>query len=104
MKKNYLLLAFLILVSSFTTFAQGHSSQTGDSELDASLRNININAHADLKLFKKDLCVNFNISEGRLDQLMIAYNLQPADLYMVLEIGKMIHKPHEEICECYHKN
>lgn len=103
MKK--VLSVFYVLFLAVSAYSQvSFSAKTGDSEFDATLSDMNVRAKADLKLFKKDLSVSFGVNEGKLDNLMVSYNMQPADLYMALQLAKETTKPVEQVAESFKSN
>jgi hypothetical protein len=98
----------LLFVSVFATTiinAQNFSvsAKTGDNELDVSLSNINTNAKADINLFKKDLSIEFNIGEPKIDK-MLEIQMSPADIFMTLQVADIVKKDPDVVCESYKKN
>lgn len=99
----------LLLVASLSlcTFIQAQnfslSAKSGDVELDASLKDINTKAKVDLPLFKKDLSIEFNIGENKIDN-MLAMQLSPADVYMSLQVADFVKKDPEVVVESYKVN
>lgn len=95
----------VFIVACMTAGAQNFSlsAKSGDTELDASLSDINVKAKADIKLFKKDLSVEFNIGESKIDK-MLEIQLSPADVYMVCEVATATKKEPDAVVECYKKN
>lgn len=102
--KKILLTASLI---SLCTFIQAQnfslSAKSGDVELDASLNDINTKAKVDMPLFKKDLSIEFNIGQNKIDN-MLAMQLSPADVYMSLQVADLIKKDPEVVVESYKVN
>lgn len=78
------------------------SAKSGDAELDISLADLNAKAKLDLSVFKKDMSVSFGITEGKLDKFLVT--MQPADVFMSLQIGKLVSKPVDEVVKSYEKN
>lgn len=77
-------------------------ANTGDKELDLTLSDMNTSAKVDLSAFKKDLSVSFNITDAKLDQLMV--KMQPAEVYYALEIAKITSKTIDEVAKSYEAN
>jgi hypothetical protein len=102
MKKVLLLIS--LCTSAFLN-AQNFSlsAKSGDVELDASLNEINVKAQVDLPLFKKDLSVEFNIGENKIDK-MLEIQMSPADIYMTFEIAGLVKKDPEIVVESFKKN
>ena len=78
-------------------------AKSGDIELDASLEDINIKAKADIKLFKTDLSLEFNIGEDKIDN-MLNIQMSPADIYMTVQVANLVNKDVEIVKEAYVKN
>jgi hypothetical protein len=105
MKKNMMvtvLLALMVMLGSAQNFSL--QAKSGDVELDASLNDINIKAKADLTLFKKDLAVEFNVGEAKVDNLIVSLNMSPADAYMTFQVADMTKKPVDEVAKTYTAN
>jgi hypothetical protein len=102
MKKLFVLLS---LGLTTTLSAQNFSlaAKSGDSELDVSLSEMNIKAKTDLTLFKKDLSVEFNYGEDKIDNMLKA-QLSPADVYMTLQVADLVKKEPETVLTSYQKN
>jgi hypothetical protein len=99
------LLFVLLCVGGQVTMAQtsaSFSAKSGDNELDASLSEMNANAKVNLSLFKKNLNLEFGISTGKVDQMLVT--MQPADVYMCCEVGHIAAKPVETVVTSYEKN
>ncbi|MBN1413111.1 MAG: hypothetical protein JW969_19885 [Spirochaetales bacterium] len=77
---------------------------TGDTQLDATLVNINAEASADLKDFKSDLSVSFNIPVIKFEYLFTEIKMTPAEVYLTLELAKITKKPVKHISDSYKKN
>jgi hypothetical protein len=99
--KKILLMLTLILCGTNLLKAQAH---TGDADFDVALNDINTNAKANLTEFKKDLGVKFNIGIASIDHLMSHYKMQPADIFMALQIGQQTGKAPEQVAQSFQKN
>lgn len=97
-----LLLALFTMLGISQNFSL--SAKSGDVELDASLNDINIKAKTDITLFKKDLAVEFNVSAGKVDKLMVDLNMSPADAYMTLQVADMTKKDVDVVSKSYSVN
>lgn len=76
---------------------------TGSVELNTDLNNINVEAKANLSIFKNDLYVEFNSKPNEVDYLF-SLNMQPAEVYLALSIAEISGKPTNEVAEVYKKN
>lgn len=102
---NKLILLTASLFFSFLVNAQNFSlsAKSGDTELDASLNDINLKAKADLPLFKKDLSLEFNIGEPKITKMLDA-QLSPADVFMTLQVADLTKKEPDFVAESFKKN
>lgn len=105
MKKLLFLIAlglFSLIANSQTNFSL--SAKSDDTELDASLTEINAKAKADLHLFKNNLSIEFNVGERKIEKMFIEFNMSPADAYMTLEIAKITQQEPESIMNLFSAN
>jgi hypothetical protein len=102
MKK--LLIAASLFFCTFTN-AQNFalSAKSGDVELDANLNEINTKAKVDLPLFKKDLSIEFNIGETKIDKMLSA-QMSPADVFMTLQVADLTKKEPELVAKSFESN
>lgn len=91
MKVFFILLALLSMAMFVNAQNFSLSAKSGDIELDASLNDINVRAKADLTLFKKELSVEFNIGEPKIEK-MLAIQISPADIFMVCQVALLTKK------------
>lgn len=101
---KYLFISALLSSAMFLN-AQNFSlsAKSGDVELDASLNDINIKAKADLTLFKKDLSIEFNIGEPKIEKMLTA-QLSPADVFMVCQVADLTKKEPEVVVTSFNSN
>lgn len=95
-----LLIVLCLLFSSVISNAQ-ISFNTGNSEMDADLSNINLNAKLDFGAFITNLNLTYNISEKKIDYLSISVKMQPAEIYLALELTKLSGKSIDDVVEIY---
>ena len=97
----FVFLLFLAVISNAQI-----SFNTGNAEFDADLNKINVNAKLDFGAFKTDLNLSYNISEKKVDYLSISVKMEPAEIYLALELSKISGKPVDDVVEIYkvHKN
>ncbi len=100
MKKQILLFIFsaCVLVLNAQTFA----GKTGDKELDQNLSELNINAKLDLKGFKAEMNLSFNCGNQTVDELLVT--MEPADVFMLLQIAYTQKKSHDVIIASWKRN
>ncbi len=73
------------------------------ADLDGFLRSVNIQAQTDLKSFSAKLSAQFGIPGARVDAI-ISNVPQPADAFMVLQIGQMANRPPETVLQTYKRD
>ncbi len=93
-----LLIVLCLLFSSVISNAQ---ISTGNSEMDADLSLINVNAKLDFGAFKTNLNLTYNISEKKIDYLSISVKMEPAEIYLALELTKLSGKSIDDVVEIY---
>ena len=98
MKKVFILHSILFL--SVISNAQVPFN-TGNAELDADLSKINANAKLDFGTFKTDLKLSYNISDKKIDYLSISVKMEPAEIYLSLELSKLSGRSVDEVVEIY---
>ena len=97
----FVFLLFLAVISNAQI-----SFNTGNLEFDTDLNKINVNANLDFGAFKTDLNLSYNISEKKIDYLSVSVKMEPAEIYLALELSKISGKPVDDVVEIYkvHKN
>ena len=105
MKKLILPLLFLftgtiLQAQTKTTF----TAKSGDSELDLTLSDMNVTATANFSVFKQDMAVSYNVTQQKIDYLKLTVKMQPADIYMTLELGKITGKSIDDVVKAYQAN
>ncbi|MCK5759773.1 MAG: hypothetical protein KAH33_00665 [Candidatus Delongbacteria bacterium] len=104
MKKLMLLTIILGMCSMYAISKIEFSAKTGDKELDISLTKFNAEASLNIKSFNTEMTTNYKVTEKKLDILRVKANMQPADIYMALEVSKISKKPMEEVVSSFKKN
>ncbi|MES2565996.1 MAG: hypothetical protein V4565_03965 [Bacteroidota bacterium] len=89
---------FIISLNGQTTF----NPRTGDVEMDAHLKSINVKAQTDLPAFKNEVSVGFQIPKPKIEILL--QTMAPAEVYMAAEIANIIGKPVEIVVNTYTTN
>jgi hypothetical protein len=103
MKK--LFITTILLLSLLTTvFSQSKLvANTGDLEFDNFLKDLNVNAQTDIKLFNKNLSVKYNVPENKIESMIVKDKIAPADVFMILETAQTINKPADDVLQVYKK-
>lgn len=98
----YFVTIVLFLISKmYSQTSVGLKVKSGDQELDMDLNELNIRAKADIKLFNTEIKASYNIDDNKLDNLYVKFGMDPADVFMTLELGLLTGKPIEEIANVY---
>ena len=71
--------------------------------LDDFLTNLNIQARADMNGFTAKICTQFGVPEVQV-RTVIGTVKEPADAFMVFQLGQMARKPPETVVQSYKAN
>lgn len=104
MKKFFTSLFSLCLMVGLNAQTLTFKANTGDTDLDLTLNDMNVQAKADFKVFKQDMSVSFGVKEGKIDDLSVRLKMQPADIYMTLEVAKQSGKTVDAVAKSYESN
>ena len=102
MARRFPVALFVLTALGLPLAAQGFKS--GDAGLEASLNSINIQASADLGSFTAQLSADFGTKQAQLQTWMKTEKLQPAEIYLLLELGRIANKPPATVLGVYKKN
>ena len=102
MARRFLIAAIVLAVLALPLAAQGIKS--GDAGLDATLKSLNVQAAADIGSFTVQLSADFGVKQAQLQTWMKTEKLQPAELYLMLELGRIAKKPPATVLGVYKKN
>lgn len=90
---NRMLLALLLSVCLCS-----RASAAGD--LDGFLSNLNVQARLDQNGFSARVSAQFGVPEARV-QMVLGSVSEPADAFMVFQLGQMTHQPPEKVMAVY---
>jgi hypothetical protein len=97
--------AILILTVIFTGVSNAQVIfNTGSADLDADLGKINADASLDFGAFKTDLAISYGVSEKKIDYLSISVKMEPAEIYLALELSELSGKSIDHVIEVYQVN
>lgn len=96
------ILYLLFTFSGLLCFSQ-ETYKTGDADLDKDLGEINLSANTDFSAFRADLSATFGVTSKNLDY-MVSIHMEPAEMYLALEIAAAINQPVEVVVDAYEKN
>jgi len=95
------LFAFLFILGCITANAQ---YSTGDTQLNASLVQIDANASVNFSLFKTETSTNYNVPVSKIDSWSVQFGMKAGDIYLALEIARILKKPADEVVKVYTSN
>ena len=95
----------LILALLFTIISNAQVLlNTGSVELDNDLNKINADARLDFGTFKTNLALSYNISDIKIDYLSVSVKMEPAEVYLALELSKLSGRSIDQVVEIYEVN
>ncbi len=94
-------LLFFILFVSFTAIRAQVEFRSGSVKLDTDLRTINVDAKLDFGKFKVAMGGTYNIPERRIEHLHAEVKMEPAEIYLALEISRITTKPLDDVLKVY---
>ncbi len=95
MKKIRLAVLLVVLIAGFASAAY--------ADLDSFLRNVNVQAQADMKNFSVKLSAQFGVPVPQVDAI-VKRVAAPADAFMVLQLGQMANKQPEVVLQTYQRS
>jgi hypothetical protein len=97
MKKHFFFF-FVISLSIFT-----YSPLFASSDLDSFIKNVNVQAQADLGAFKVRLSTQFGVPVPKVEAVMASVRT-PGDAYMCFRVGQVASQPVEVVTKEYQTN
>lgn len=104
MKKMLMILSMFAF--SMFAFSAGitFNAMTGDSVLDTTLENLNIEAKTNLDDFTASISISYGVSKETVTKLIVEDKMEPADVYMTFEIATVQNQPVDTVLAVYKKN
>lgn len=96
-----IILSFVFLSSFLFAQEMKVSFNTGDTEIDQYLNEVNVYAKAEYDFFKKDLSMKFGITPKDIDQYVYKENIRPADLYYACAVSNVTKRKVGDIVVLY---
>ncbi len=84
--------------------AQSFSFNTGDAGLDVTLNSINVQAQGDMGPYTADLSVSFGVAQPQIRTWITVDRLQPAEVYLALELSRSSGKPPATVIAMYKRD
>jgi hypothetical protein len=104
MARHLLFAIAFAAAASVPLAAQTFSFNTGDASLDVTLNSINVQAQANIGPYTADLSASFGVGQPQIQVWLTENKLQPAEVFLVLEMGKIASKPPATVIAVYKKN
>jgi hypothetical protein len=103
MRKRIVSLGIVLAFSCMPLAAQTFVLMTGDSGLDITLSSLNVEARSDMGSFTTELSVTFQVRQTQIQSWITVERLQPAEIYLVLELARISRKPPATVIVVYRK-
>jgi len=100
MRNSTILTAFLV----FGFILANAQYNTGDTQLNASLVQIDAQASVNFSAFKSDISLNYNVPEKKINSWSVELGMKAGDIYLALEIAKILKKPADDVVKVYRTN
>lgn len=94
MKKIRFAVCLVALIAAFASVAY--------ADLNSFLKSVNVQAQADMKNFSVKLSAQFGVPAVQVDAI-VKRVAEPADAFMVLQLGLMAHKQPEVVLQTYER-
>lgn len=92
----------ILLICGFFNLTAQYN--TGDSQLNASLVQIDANASVNFSLFKSDMSTTYNVPETKINTWSVSFGMKAGDIYFALELARITKKPIDEVVKVYTSN
>ena len=97
------LFALTLSILTYSATAQ-ISFNTGSTQLDADLNEINASAELDFGAFKTDLSLTYDVSENKIEEMKASVGMVAGEIYLALEISNLSGISIDEIIALYSEN
>lgn len=103
---RHFLLIVVVLLYSVMGFSQtgSYDPNTGDTEFDTFLTELNTGAQEDQTQFKTEVSVEFNVPITTVNTIFQIDGIQPADVFLLFSIAQEKKKPVETLIPTFKKN
>ena len=99
MKTKIILMLFALSLSTISSAQMIYNPLTGDSEMDAVLKDINKSAISNIAFFENDVISKFSIAKASIDKVIKI--LPPGDIFMLAQIAFLTGKPFDLVIKTY---
>jgi len=102
--KKIIFLAAAVMLFTLNGADLSFVAKTGDADFDFHLRDVNIYARADMKLFRAEISFEYKVEDQLIDEGLINLKMEPAELFLALEIAKLMNRDINEVVKVYSLN
>ncbi|HAQ60788.1 TPA: hypothetical protein DCR49_02100 [Candidatus Delongbacteria bacterium] len=102
--KKLVFLTAVAMIFSVYGLDLGFSAKTGDAEFDMFLNDVNNTAKVDLRTFRTEVSAEYKVDDKTMDAGLIKFKMEPAELYLSLEMAKIMKKDPAEVMKVYSEN
>lgn len=74
---------------------------TGDTQLNASLVQIDANASVNFSLFKSDVSTTYGVPETKIDTWSVSVGMKAGDIFFALELARVLKKSPDDVVKAY---
>lgn len=99
--KQVILIPVCLILCVVHSWAQYN---TGDTQLNSSLVQIDVNASVNFSLFKSDVSTTYSVAPAKVDTWSVEFGLKAGDIYLILEMSKILSKPVDDVATVYNTN
>lgn len=100
-KAIFILLALTVGLAELKAQA-AFAPNTGDTEMDGILKDVDAKAKKDLNAFSTNVSTKFNVPKDKIDAVIKIMN--PGDIFMSAQVSSITKKPFEEVTKTYQAN
>lgn len=104
MKKLLFTALTAVLLTAYAIDLDSIKPKTGDAEFDANLNDMNVMERARLELFKAETAKEYNVESSLIDKALNLKKMEPADIYMSMELAKIAKQKPEEVMNIFSKS
>lgn len=97
----------VVLIPVWLILSLSHSSaqyNTGDTQLNASLVQIDATATVNFPMFKDDMVITYSVAPAKIETWSVSLGFKAGDIYLVLEMSKVLSKPVDDVANVYNTN
>lgn len=90
-----------IVLFLFLTFSSKAQHYSEDEDLNRSLVTIDANARLDFGAFRSDICLNYNVTEKKIDYLSAEIGMSAGDIFLTVELARISQRSVDQVVQIY---